>query len=208
MRIRIWIITLLLLSGCVVVPFLNHKISEIKDGGFLSSIPCGAPCFYGLYPGLSTDIEAVNAISVNNDVFNSCEQYDDRVKGGNRGYICNNNIGVVYSDDLVGGVSFQPSSKITVNQAIEKYGSPDLVDSMIVSLPDKPFRSGTLLYFYKINTVLKLEEQSGTEMKIDPDTNIFEVIYWSKGLFSSRKNLSTSTGVPWHGFGTYEAVLP
>jgi hypothetical protein len=208
MRNRIWIIALLLLSGCMAVPSLNQKNSEIKDGGFLSSIPCGAPCFYGLNPGLSTDIEAVNAISANKDIFYNCEQYDDSGNGGNRGYICNNNIGVVYSDDLVGGVSFQPSSKITVKQAIEKYGYPDLVDSMVVSLPDKPFRSGTLLYFNKINTVLKLEEQSGTEMKIDPDTNILEVIYWSKGLFSSKKNLSTSTGVPWHGFGTYEAVMP
>jgi hypothetical protein len=208
MKKWIWFFPLFIITSCSFIQNIKSQPLQIKDGGVLSSTPCGAPCFYGITPGRTTDTEVVKLISSNKDVFINCEKYDDRASGGKEGLICGDSFGISFSNNLVDAVSFLPTSEISLHQFIDKYGSPDVIDSSIVSLPDKPFRAGTILYFDKIHSIIDLPDQSGSEVQILPETIISKLLFLSEPRYEYQKNLSIKTGVPWHGFGTYEAVLP
>jgi hypothetical protein len=205
---RVWIIALIMLTGCNFSPFNISSQRQINDGGLLYSTPCAPPCFFGITPGSTTDYEAVKTISINEDIFSNCKQYDNRSVGGLRGLICGDYIGVLFSENIVGAVSFLPSSKITLEQVIQRYGQPDLIDAYISSLPDKPFTSKVFIFFDNLHAVLELIEQPGTKMQIKPDEIISTVTYWSEEEYNSKISSSENRGVSWRGYGDYEAKLP
>jgi hypothetical protein len=95
----------------------NNKALEIGDGGLLSGKPCSAPCFWGIIPGSTTQKQALSILSSKLNI-NNCDSWDTRNSGGTRGIQCSN-IGIDFDgQNLVNGVGFSPTQKLTINDVM------------------------------------------------------------------------------------------
>jgi hypothetical protein len=194
------------LVGCIFAPEIDS--SPIDDGGFLSHNPCGPPCFFGITVGITSEMEADQILISNKNIFTNCEIRDNTSSGGGRGVNCDQNIGISYDNKIVEGIGFSPSVNITIQQVIDLYNSPDLVNTFVVSLPDEAFKSRMILYYDQLQVVLGLAEQDGTQYTIDSADVISNIAYYSDDMYLTLRSLAESNGVPWNGFDTYTSTLP
>jgi hypothetical protein len=212
---------LVILVGCELTPVVETSTSSmttftpdakyqwvsVNDGGFLSQDPCGPPCFYGILPGITTDLDAGVIVS-RNEVFDHCRIIDYTMYGGGRGLLCRNGIELGYEENIVSGVSFYPSENITIQQTIDLYGSPNQVLAMVVSLPDVPSRSQMSLYYDEFHMVIRPAEQDGFEIVLVPSTRLKFVAYYSEDDYHETRIFISKEGTPWEGYGTYDAFVP
>jgi hypothetical protein len=176
--------------------------NALRDGGFISQKPCGPPCFFGIIPGETTEIEGEQARQNLGNVFVGCETFDKTASGA-RVLSCIDGVGVTYNKHLVEGVGFSPLEDITVQEVIEKYGPPDQVDVFLVSLPDYPYRVGASLSYDRLQTVLGFPEKDGRDYAINPNSKITSVAYYTKSKYQYLRDATSGGAVPWGGFKTY-----
>lgn len=94
---------------------------EITDGGLISGIPCSAPCFWDILPGITTESEAIEILSTLGSI-NNCEKWEKVENGADRGLRCKN-VGLTFDEnDYVNQLSFSPDIPITVDELFAKYG--------------------------------------------------------------------------------------
>jgi hypothetical protein len=185
---------LFLISGCVGS---NKKSLEIGDGGLLSGNPCSAPCFLGIYPGITTEEQALTIFSSKLDVKN-CDRWDTRNSGGDRGIRCSS-IGVTFNDqNFVNVVGFSPSQNISLSNVIRKYGNPDGVFVSASGIEGTP-PIIALIYFDSLNMIIHLPEQDSSLYNLQPDIQIESIVYLDRSdyLFDKR------SAKQWKGFGNY-----
>jgi hypothetical protein len=122
-RIGIFLVILLTLSACVpATPTL-----DVGDGGFLSGEPCGPPCFWGIVPGQTMEAEVMEILQ-ERGVFKVCRAHDREAEGGIRGIICPQfAVGFRRGGNVVDDVVLWPSTPITAEEIIAKYGEPEFV---------------------------------------------------------------------------------
>ena len=206
MKKILYIITFILLTGCTSRIFIKHGIStnNIGDGGFISKNPCGPPCFFGITPGITTDKDISYLLNVLPDVITNCKEYDFTSEGGKNGLICDY-INITYRNNIVDVIGFSLSKNITIQQVIDSYGNPDLVDIDIISLPDKPYTTGMILYFDRIQTILQPPDQKGRKFTIDKDTRIIRIVYLTNNEYLETRGIEGH--IPWRGYGTYYSYL-
>jgi len=110
----------------------------VRDGGFLSGEPCGPPCFWGIVPGETTEAEAIQILkAVLGGVFEKCTVYNYEP----RGIGCfRPNLGIEFrkGTDIVDGVGFRPSDRITLEDVIAKHGEPDALYATADGIPSTP----------------------------------------------------------------------
>ncbi len=181
--------------GVLIIVVLVSSCNSVSgDGGFLSENPCGPPCFYGIMPGVTTKSEAEEIF--NQNLF-SCTFFD-YTPGGKQGFMCSwGGVGLDDEGNIVTGVTFRTSSKITLQQVIDKYGEPDFVSTGIVSLPDDKVRVGMILEFKTIRTSIRLEEQHAPKYTVREDSVVHDIAYFA----DSEPGPSD---VPWKGYGEYD----
>lgn len=196
----------ILLSSCRSEPVQMLSTVQasptIKDGGVLSGDPCGAPCFWGIIPGVTTKDQVV-VILESRKVFQDCEFYDNSQDSGESGINCNCgiNIGFQKNMDIVAGLGFIPYQEITIGEIITKYGSPDAVLLTPQGTPDGPPRVSMILYFDKINTSMVLHEQDSNIYEALPTSQVTLIRYHEQSEYeSSRKYFSDN----WNGYGIYD----
>ena len=114
----------LLLQGCanpaISTPSEYSSERELTDGGFLSHVPCGPPCFYDVTSGKTTKSGVKAAISSYDHVFTNCTDWE-AVPAGTGGHEINcdqKRISISYSGDTVDGSSFSPVN-LTIGQVIQ-----------------------------------------------------------------------------------------
>jgi hypothetical protein len=203
------IILMIFLVSCTFWSSIqNEHEVKVGDGGFLSLNPCGPPCFYGITPGITTDAQVQEIITNFKDIFPKCEETDLTRSGGGRSLSCADGIGMSYNNHLVDGISFSPSVNLSIQQVIDLYGSPDLVEVIVLSLTEAPIKSTMVLYYDDLHTALGLDEQSGTSFIIDPDSKISSIAYHTENSYNDFRTLAIKIGTPWQGFGTYQASFP
>jgi hypothetical protein len=193
---------LILLMGC------TSSRPKIGDGGFLSLNPCGPPCFYGMTPGITTDKQVQQVITKLSNIFSNCNELNLTSSGGGRALLCDGDITVGYNGDTVDGITFSPYTTVSIQQVIDYYGPPDFVDVLVVSLPDKPFRSKMTLLFDRPQALLGLSDQSGTQFVINANSKITIISYSTENGYQVYRNRILSQGKPWIGFGTYDSRVP
>lgn len=181
--------------GVLIIVFLVSSCNSVRgDGGFLSEKPCGPPCFYGITPGVTTKSEAEEILKQNSF---SCTFFD-YTPGGKQGYMCSwGDVGLDDKGNIVTGVTFRTSSKITLQKVIDKYGEPDVVGTGIVSLPDDKVRVGMILGFKTIRTWIWLEEQHAPKYTVREDSVVHDITYSAD--FDPQPG-----NVPWKGYGEYD----
>ena len=196
-----------LLAGCIFMPPFK-SVSSVKDGGFISLKPCGPPCFFGITPGITSTSQFNTIMNSNNSVFSHCKTIDNPYIGKNHhGINCDNGIAMSFTDQRVDGLGFIPTTPIKLGEVIELYGYPDLVDTMVVSLPDKPFESSFTLYYDQIRVILGSEDQAGIEYTVASDTIINDIAYYTQSKYQSFRTFVGTQGTLWKGFGSYSARL-
>jgi hypothetical protein len=100
---------------------------NLYDQSWLTGKPCGAPCWYGLEPGVSSLQKSVStvkqlpfisgeiaALTNSREVSFSCGKPQD--------FDC---VYMAFKNDKLEVLDFSPNYQITFEQAVEKLGSPD-----------------------------------------------------------------------------------
>jgi len=188
----------IVLAGCSV---LEARTPDIGDGGFLSGLPCPAPCFYGVTPG-STQLHQAMEILRAADLCPNPAQFDSRPEGGTLGFNCGSRITVSSRDsDLpVDTVGFSPSELLTVGMVVEVRGSPDAVVVAPASIPESR-RVAMFLLYDDVLAMLLLPEQQGSVFRLPPSTSVERVGYLDEDAYKSVGLGS----VPWAGFTSYSS---
>lgn len=216
LRMKIWcmIIFVLVIGGCSTPetdPSLTDKRATnipIDDGGFLSGIPCSAPCFYNITPGVTTEEQALKVLSSKTDM-KFCDRWERNANGLDGGIQCSN-IGLSLNDaGIVSSLSFTPTSSITVDEVIEKYGPPNVV-SVISSIPLHSLKGRIYMAFYYQNilTHMALIDQAmdltvrGSGFNLTPSTLVERIGY------DDKSNYKISRYQTWHGYGIYQESDP
>lgn len=179
---------------------------EIGDGGFLSNSPCGAPCFFDMYPGETSHDGVVNSLQQNNFLA-ACRTFDFYYEPTDEhitGWECSN-FSVTFSQttQLVDSIRFEPAQAVILRDVIDTYGDPDVV---IVSEPDLPENPSVsvALYYIDLRTELFLAgEQAGVTYSITPEASTSTIVYLDETSFDEDRQIFSDESVNWHGYGIY-----
>lgn len=169
---------------------------DVEDGGFLSGEPCGPPCFWGIVPGETTEAEVIKILQ-ERGVFETCEAFDREARGGERGIKCGSRVFISFEQggDVVQGLGFNPTSTITVQDVVEKYGEPESVEVGALGVHVLDYQ--LILAYPKMLTLVRLSLQQEYPYVLEPVTPVKNIVYYLEfgGEFSLK-------GV-WHGYGEY-----
>jgi hypothetical protein len=198
-RVRACSVILMCLALSVCTYFPTKPTMDIGDGGFLSGEPCGPPCLWGIVPGETTEAEVVEILE-QRGIYAACETRVSKFVEGSKGIDCGSRVFISFEqgDDRVQGVYFKPSSSITVQEVIAKYGAPDGVLVYPESVPEHPRISVYLIYSSMLSR-LELPTQEWPGYIVEPSTPILSVFYTAQpsdirdSLFLKR----------WIGYGEY-----
>ena len=143
-----------LVIGLFIIKGINNQ-TPTDEGGLVSGIPCGPPCYSGIVPGI-TKISEVEGLLKKNYHWINCKEVGDNPDS--KGLRCDNvfiNYDISKSETVM-GIGFSPGPKIVVDQLINKYGPPDMVitDSIGVTIHTIGMR---LLYNKFRSLILQLE---------------------------------------------------
>jgi hypothetical protein len=190
-----------------ILPFLLTSCENILpgnaigDGGLLSGHPCSAPCFWEVYPGLTTKDQAIKILQRYGA--SNYQQEGNIISYGNSIDFQNDVNGIV---DIV---AFAPSSTIAVDALIAKYGVPDAVEVIydVSSTPENNYFD-MKLYYDDLYTHVTLERQeTWPAYVLSRDTRIAEAIYFSEKSYNAARTASQHlTG--WKGYGSYKDPNP
>ncbi|MCX6083243.1 MAG: hypothetical protein NTW32_27260 [Chloroflexi bacterium] len=192
------------LSACSTTISSPTPSTNIGDGGFLSGNPCSAPCFHNITPGVTTEKQALEILSLELDIKN-CDRWEKNNNGVNRGISCSN-IGITFDDsNLVNVVSFRPTQIITIGEVIKKYGNPDAI--LVTSINPSNKQIGTvnmMVYYDSLNLNISLADQNSGEFELKPTTLIGNIGYSDQNSYKLKRRYFQK----WNGYGLYKQFNP
>lgn len=194
--VRSIVIVLMCLASCTPSSLMPEDTFAVGDGGFLSEEPCGPPCFWGIVPGETTEAEVIEILR-EKGVFDTCETFDREARGGERGMECGSRVFISFQQggDVIQGLGFSPTSTITVQDVVEKYGEPQSVEVGALGVHVLDYQ--LILAYPKILTLVRLSLQQEYPYVLEPVTPVKDIVYYLEfgGDFSLKS--------VWHGYGEY-----
>jgi hypothetical protein len=192
------IIIVVFITGCNQADDKKSEEKEnIGDGGVLTGEPCGPPCFWGIYPGLTTEAQVLEVLQKKR-IESDCKLFDRTQEGGRRGITCLDTILIIFTENVVEDIGFSTSEQILVEEVIKHYGEPDHILVAITSTPEYPETTMTL-FFDDIQTSLVLPEQKGISYQVTTTTEVVNI-----GYSDEKSYKTTSSSLPgWDGYGVY-----
>ena len=118
--IRLIALSILMVGLSSCISDTTSAFGDIGDGGLLSDLPCGPPCFQKIYPGITTEQSVQKTLQ---DFSQPCRDID--FPGTTFKVIDCQGVSISFRDSIVDDVSFYPSAIITVQEVIDKYGAPE-----------------------------------------------------------------------------------
>jgi hypothetical protein len=196
-------ISLLMLVGCTST--ISVLASPISDGGLLvSKSNCALPCFLGIIPGVTT-IEQVKKILVENN-YDNCDYNGNEKMGDITSITCSPGpyIGFQQGKDIVEIISFIPSTKISVDDVVERHGYPTAVSVMVEGTNRGAPYSSMFLYYDELLTILYVGKQEGEKFTLSPDLSILSVNYNAPSFYDFKRNAQDLE--LWKGYGEYNSL--
>jgi hypothetical protein len=176
------------------------KMLSIGDGGLISDQPCASPCFYGIRIG-ETPFNQVITILKNNGIF-PCYKYTETT------IMCGINaidisVGANATTFIVDGIGYYPSTPITLDEIIEKYGDPSLVQIQLEP-SEETFVSMLLLWdLIKMRIDMPETPDIGEQSYIiEKKAEVKEVIFLNETSYGNL--IASGFSQPWKGYGTYK----
>ncbi len=187
---------LLLVSGILSA---CRSALEVGDGGFLSEVPCGPPCFWGITPDITTEEDAIKTFQKHFDISN-CDEWPEL--GSHKEIACDPVIIEFSTFGKVNHISYSSSQQITIGDAIAKYGQPNAVKVLGWSEDNGGLTTSVtmLLYFDNIHTIIGLPQQEGTNYDVAPGTVVGGINYPGSDSWEGTRYDAQS----WHGYDKYE----
>lgn len=175
----------------------KNSLPNKWDGGLLSSTPCDAPCFAGIIPGITTELQVMEIIK-DNDYFQDCELKDVLNQG--RWISCKGLIISINRDSqIVEGIGFMSLTKITLEEIIAKFGEPTTVWVAPDGIPEFPYIVMIVLFENNgIRVDFDTQEDINGHYLLKPTDLITNVAYYSEENGGLGGYLQ-----PWHGYGEY-----
>ena len=170
--------------------------THIEDGGLFTSSPCGPPCFYGIQPDVTNYDKVMSILSTNPDL--SCREEEDLDSKG-PGIKCGNSL-VIYLDSdkkSVTALGYNPSSNITVQNVMDKFGVPEKV--VVLTGGSSKIVSTMQLFYPKHKMSLLLDEQDGDSYMISSDCKVQTVTYDGEKTYQALTEMAQA----WSDFGKY-----
>lgn len=209
MKRNILLAICIFLVSCVPGQKTTETADAIGDGGFISLKPCGPPCFFGITPGVTSYDEAIKLIDNQKNIFINCQKNINHQSQANNGLSCANGIGITFKNSIVDGIGFSLTEAITIQQVIDSYGFPDLVEVGMDNYSNGIIKSICTLSFDQIQTFLGMADQEGTEFMISSSSNIITIAYYSIDQYKQiRVSGKLEFGVHWKGYGLYNVMPP
>ena len=187
----------LLLQGCASSPQPNPVAELISKHGLTAGDASSPPYFLGIDPGTTTEQELLGILR-EQGIANQC-------KDGGSGMSCADLlfISLDLASHTVDGVGYQPFSPMTLEEVIEKYGDPTVVQVVQDGIPEV-VRSVALLFFDEIRTRLTLPSTEGGAYSITPSARIENVVHLSGAVY---QNMTDAYVVPWNEYGDYPQTV-
>jgi hypothetical protein len=99
---------------------------NLYDLSWLTGKPCGAPCWYGLEPGVSSREDSISkAKQIPFVDGNTASPYYDSVSFHYKKPRDSNSVQLIFKNDILNWIWFSPSYPVTFEQTVEKLGNPD-----------------------------------------------------------------------------------
>jgi len=189
---------LMIASSCtkqeIEVPML-----EINDGGLLSGLPCSAPCFWNISPGITTEKEAVGILSTLGDI-DKCDKWDAIENGADKGIGCNN-LWITFNEQgLVSRISYTITPPVALEDLIKIYGDPDHISVTAEGIQSEGPLIMLLMYDQE-HMVVGFQPQNATNFLLLPNTLIDHIQYCENRIY---ENIITSMIDTWNGYGKYQ----
>lgn len=168
---------------------------SIGDGGLISGKPCNAPCFYGVILGETSRDSIIPILEEHG--FHKCGQ---DLEGNVR---CAERILISFSQttSIVNGIGYYLEKKVSVEEIIDKFGSPDTIVVVPGGIPESPATTVLLLYD-ELKMRLRLPEIESVDYHISETTEIELVNYFDDTAYAEQQENIFSQG--WQGYGVYE----
>lgn len=185
-------------------PQKTETTGQINKVDFLSDNPCTAPCFFGITPGLSTEVEVNTFIADYGSVFRDCYSEDDSGNENVRWILCEE-VAISVSEGYVNRFYYFLNPPLTLQQVINVFGPPDLLAVFSTSIPEESLIITAVLYFDKTQTILYLPDIEGKQYEITPDIMIYSLHFFSASEYNDRaSNIGKSIKrITWNGYGIY-----
>ncbi len=180
-------------------------IVSIGDGGLISGKPCASPCFFGIRVG-ETPLQQVIPTLENNNI-SPCYQIDELNIFCSDTDVAKVSVTVNESTLVVNGVGYDPDVSISVQNVIEKYGNPSLIQIELDrtnGTPESPILLMSLLWDQtKMGVALPDKNDSEEQFyDIENTTDIEWVSFYDDITYS--KIAASESSKPWQGYGTYK----
>ncbi len=195
-KIGVYSVILLSLVSCTVE---GLSPVEVGDGGFLTGDPCSSPCFWGIIPGQMTEADVVEILQ-EKGVYDSCKTWDRRSSGGRKGIRCDESFAIDFTDDVVQGIAFGPSSDITVQEVIAKYGGPEWAATYASGV--HVFTFSVHIAYPRICTIVVFPSQEKLPYILEPSTKVWSIAYDMDYCTSSYYE-NDPHWQKWQGYGEY-----
>lgn len=183
----------LFLTGCS----LFSQPATDKGTQLVLNNTCNAPCFLGITPGITSEIQT-RTITTSNSLFSNCKDYDNTNVSGFVWIECDG-VSVVFQDKMVSSIGVA-TQQLTVEQVIQMYGKPDTLSVSIVSRSNEPYLTNAILWYYQFGLQVNLIPQKGNQYEILPSSQIEAVTFNDQERESWLGNIDVDK---WNGYGVY-----
>lgn len=209
----LYIVLMLLMIGCnsqfdrhLILTATPASAFVFGDGGLLSSEPCGPPCFYGITPGKTTQLE-VSHVLENLGILDKCQRLTLPSTEGEDESIdwqCQGGFGIEIRKDtqLVKSIYFRIEEPLEIQRIIEKFGGPDVVEVFETGFVDAPSVSAAI-YFKEFRMIFPLPEVEGFNYPISPTTTVNRIMYRDDQSLQHEIERWSDITSPWNGYGSY-----
>jgi hypothetical protein len=212
-----------IVASGIMVLFLGACEPEAEpERGYLEGVPCSAPCWQGITPGVTTEEEALAIIHdsgvVVQDSIHRVEvtslpfthYYLFHTIGGSR-------VAVYIAENVVHHIGIEPNLELPLSQVVDTYGPPDWI--MIDNWYTDRICYSVAAYWVQLGIdagarpcldIDRAYGRSGAEYEVAPSLDITGI-----GFFPPQSDIKATwdylgrTGytavptTPWHGFGFY-----
>jgi hypothetical protein len=187
--------TFLLVTMALIITACNNARFNIDDGGLLSEKACSPPCFARIIPGITSKSETIKILR-DLGYWDNCSI--------TKSIVCEENLVISINDnDTVRGIGFSPTTEITLEQVIGKYGEPD---SVVVFFHEYPDWVKISVFFKNINARLDLDVQDGDIFTAKPSNEVTFIAYMDN--ISYENSIKQGQAQKWSGYREYKSTVP
>jgi hypothetical protein len=169
--------------------------------GLLDDLPCNAPCWQTITPGI-THVDEVKDVLENsiyvNDYFE--EKVDNEVKLIRWESVTDSLNSISFCKDRVFTLLFRITYNFPLSEFINKYGDPEIIQIGEYSLVEEEIFVIQLKYLFKGISISVFSPT--VKQEISPNSQINQIVYYNPNFDDCLVGFfEVDDGIPWSGYG-------